>query len=165
MMDFVVYLSLDENFRWDRRRAQMPRNQMHMRLCMCILCMPESVWVSNSYCFFSFNTPPAIMAEHVPAQHSPCPFLQRCNGGQKTEALLALVYQNNSSRHHLLEVISCQFATSDHLCFIHQLHTAPMKSFTATDASISLNAIQSPLIIHFTICSAFFSPLREPGII
>lgn len=32
-----------------------------------------------------------------------------------------------------------------------------MKSFTGTPASISLNTFQPPLIIHFTICSAFFT--------
>lgn len=32
-----------------------------------------------------------------------------------------------------------------------------MKSFTGTEASISLNTFQPPLIIHFTICSVFFT--------
>lgn len=94
----------------------------------------------------------------VSAQHLPSSLPSRMRRGSKEWS----TFSSCSSKqflclHRLLEIISYQLTTFDRLLFIHQLRRAPMKSFTGTEASISLNTFQSPLIIHFTICSAFFT--------
>ena len=61
--------------------------------------------------------------------------------------------QFRSAMRHLSQITSYQPATTRPLCLCRPL----MKSFTGTEASISLNTFPSPLIIHFTICSGFFT--------